>query len=61
MTTKEWLYLKSELDTYSTNESIFLHSETSEETCDLDETVGISVPIFTKKMSVAHLNATDMI
>ena len=61
MTTKEWLYLESELDTYSTNESIFLHSEISDETCPFDETVGQSVPIFTKKMSVAHLNATHMI
>ena len=61
MTTKEWLYLKSELDTYSTNESIFLHSETGDEICHFDDTVSISVPIFTKKMSLAHLNARDMI
>ena len=55
MTTKEWKYLESELDTYKTADSIFLPSEISDETHSFDETDGLCVPMLTKGMSVANL------
>ena len=56
MTTKEWQYLESELDTYSTMETVMLTSENSDDSLGLDETAERCVPLLTKTASVADLN-----
>ena len=61
MTTKEWQYLESELDTYSTMETVILTSETNDESHCLDESADRLVPLLTKSVSVANLNELYMI